>query len=74
MRPASHPIQANFTTYSEERCSIILGNSYEKTKPEMCYTTPADVGADGCRVSLKWSKFLLDQYFSRYPQIVNLER
>ncbi len=51
--PASHPIKGNFTTYSGERCIYHSpgGQFYEKTKPEMCYVTPADAVADGCRQS-----------------------
>ena len=51
--PASHPIKVNFTTYSGERCIYHLpgGLFYDRTKPEMCYATPADAVADGCRAS-----------------------
>ncbi len=51
--PASHPIKGNFTTSSGERCIFHSpgGQFYDKTKPEMCYTSPADAIADGCRPS-----------------------
>jgi hypothetical protein len=51
--PLSHPIKGNFTTYNGERCIFHQpgGQFYEKTKPEMCYVSPADAIADGCRQS-----------------------
>ena len=53
--PTSHPIKGNFTTYNGERCIFHSpgGQFYEKTKPEMCYATPADAAVDGCRASLR---------------------
>jgi hypothetical protein len=53
--PMSHPIKGNFTTYSGEHCIYHSpgGQFYDKTKAEMCYATPADAAADGCRASLR---------------------
>jgi hypothetical protein len=53
--PMSHPIKGNFTTYSGERCIYHSPGSqfYDKTKAEMCYATPADAAADGCKASLR---------------------
>jgi hypothetical protein len=53
--PMSHPIKGNLTTHSGERCIFYApgGQFYDKTKPEICYATPADAAADGCRASLR---------------------
>jgi hypothetical protein len=53
--PSTHPIKGNFTTYNGERCIFDVpgGQFYDKTKPEMCYASPADAIADGCRASLR---------------------
>jgi len=51
--PANHPIKGNFTAYSGERCIFQAPGevSYDQTKPEKCYTSPADAIADGCGAS-----------------------
>jgi len=51
--PMSHPIKGNFTAYSGERCIYHSpgGEFYDRTKTEICYATPADASADGCRPS-----------------------
>jgi hypothetical protein len=51
--PMSHPIKGNFTTYNDERCIYHSpgGEFYDRTKPEICYATPTDAIADGCRAS-----------------------
>lgn len=53
--PATHLIKGNFTTYDGERCIFHVpgGQFYEATKPEMCYRSPQDAIADGCRQSLR---------------------
>jgi hypothetical protein len=53
--PMSHPIKGNFTTYNGERCIFHSpgGQFYDRTKAEICYATPVDAIADGCRASLK---------------------
>jgi hypothetical protein len=53
--PSTHVIKGNFTTYNGERCifHIPSGQFYSRTKPEMCYRTPQDAIADGCRQSLR---------------------
>lgn len=53
--PATYPIKGNFTTYSGEPCIYHApgGQFYDRTKPEMCYASPADAVADGCRASRK---------------------
>jgi hypothetical protein len=53
--PMSHPIKGSLTTYSGERCIFHSpgGQFYDRTKAEICYATPADATADGCRVSLR---------------------
>jgi hypothetical protein len=53
--PMSHPIKGNFTAYTGERCIYHSpgGEFYDRTKPEICYATPTDAIADGCRASLR---------------------
>ena len=51
--PTSHPIKGTFTTSTGDRCIFHSpgGEFYSQTKPEMCYSLPADAVADGCRPS-----------------------
>lgn len=44
--PRSHPIKANA---SSGIYHVPGGGSYNRTKPERCYATPADAEADGFR-------------------------
>ena len=53
--PADHPIKANFTTYSGERCidHVPGGVFYGKTKPERCHVSGDEARQDGCRTSTR---------------------
>jgi hypothetical protein len=49
--PLTHPIEGNFTTYSEEQCFYHMQGweFFGKTKLERCYATETDAVRHGCR-------------------------
>jgi len=49
--PLSHPIKANFTTYSSERCIYYVPGSgaYAESRTERCYANEDEARQDGCR-------------------------
>lgn len=51
--PLTHPIKADFTTYSSERCIYYVPGSsaYAETHTERCYATEDEARQDGCRRS-----------------------
>lgn len=51
--PLSHPIKADFTTYSSERCIYYVPGSgaYGVSRTERCYATEDEARQDGCRRS-----------------------
>ncbi|HVD77760.1 MAG TPA: thermonuclease family protein, partial [Vicinamibacteria bacterium] len=51
--PLTHPIKADFTTYSSERCIYYVPGSgaYGESRTERCYATEAEARQDGCRRS-----------------------
>jgi micrococcal nuclease len=51
--PLTHPIKADFTTYSSERCIYYVPGSsaYAESRTERCYATENEARQDGCRRS-----------------------
>jgi micrococcal nuclease len=51
--PLTHPIKADFTTYSSERCIYYVPGSaaYAESRTERCYATEDEARQDGCRRS-----------------------
>ncbi|MEX2221257.1 MAG: thermonuclease family protein [Candidatus Rokuibacteriota bacterium] len=51
--PLTHPIKADFHTYSSERCIYYVPSSpaYLESRSERCYATEAEARQDGCRRS-----------------------
>ena len=51
--PLSHPIKADFATYSSERCIYYVPGSsaYAESRTERCYATEDEARQDGCRRS-----------------------
>ena len=51
--PLTHPIKADFTTYSSERCIYYVPGSgaYGESRTERCYATEDEARQDGCRRS-----------------------
>ena len=51
--PLTHPIKADFTTYSSERCIYYVPGSsaYAESRTERCYATEDEAKQDGCRRS-----------------------
>lgn len=51
--PLTHPIKADFMTYSSERCIYYVPGSsaYAETHTERCYATEDEARQDGCRRS-----------------------
>lgn len=51
--PLTHPIKADFTTYSSERCIYYVPGSsaYAESRTERCYATEDEARKDGCRRS-----------------------
>ncbi len=51
--PLSHPIKADFTTYSSERCIYYVPSSsaYAESRTERCYASEDEARQDGCRRS-----------------------
>ena len=51
--PLSHPIKADFATYSAERCIYYAPSSsaYAESRTERCYATEDEARQDGCRRS-----------------------
>lgn len=51
--PLSHPIKADFATYSSERCIYYVpgSNAYVESRTERCYATEDEARQDGCRRS-----------------------
>ena len=51
--PLSHPIKADFATYSSERCIYYVPSSsaYAESRTERCYATEDEARQDGCRRS-----------------------
>jgi micrococcal nuclease len=51
--PLTHPIKADFTTYSSERCIYYVPGSsaYAESHTERCYATEDEARQDGCRRS-----------------------
>jgi endonuclease YncB( thermonuclease family) len=51
--PLSHPIKADFRTYSSERCIYYMPSSgaYAESRTERCYATEDEARQDGCRRS-----------------------
>jgi micrococcal nuclease len=51
--PPSHPIKANFETYSAERCIYYLPGSpaYAESRTGRCYASEDEAQRDGCRRS-----------------------
>jgi micrococcal nuclease len=51
--PLSHPIKADFNTYSSERCIYYVPGSsaYAQSRTERCYASEDEARQDGCRRS-----------------------
>ena len=51
--PLSHPIKADFNTYSSERCIYYVpgGGAYAESRAERCYASEDEARQDGCRRS-----------------------
>lgn len=51
--PLSHPIKADFATYSSERCIYYVPGSgaYAESRTERCYASEDEARQDGCRRS-----------------------
>ena len=51
--PLTHPIKADFATYSSERCIYYVPGSsaYAESRTERCYATEDEARQDGCRRS-----------------------
>ena len=51
--PLSHPIKADFATYSSERCIYYVPSSgaYAESRTERCYASEDEARQDGCRRS-----------------------
>jgi micrococcal nuclease len=51
--PLSHPIKADFNTYSAERCIYYVPGSgaYAESRTERCYSSEDEARQDGCRRS-----------------------
>jgi micrococcal nuclease len=51
--PVTHPIKADFATYSSERCIYYVPGSgaYAESRTERCYATEDEARQDGCRRS-----------------------
>jgi micrococcal nuclease len=51
--PVSHPIKADFETYSAERCIYYMPTSgaYAESRTQRCYATEDEARKDGCRRS-----------------------
>jgi len=51
--PLSHPIKADFSTYSAERCIYYVPGSeaYAESRTERCYASEDEARQDGCRRS-----------------------
>jgi micrococcal nuclease len=51
--PVSHPIKADFETYSAERCIYYVPGSgaYAESRTQRCYATEDEARKDGCRRS-----------------------
>lgn len=51
--PLSHPIKADFETYSAERCIYYVPGStaYAESRTQRCYATEDEARQDGCRRS-----------------------
>lgn len=51
--PLTHPIKADFATYSSERCIYYVPGSsaYAESRTERCYATENEARQDGCRRS-----------------------
>jgi micrococcal nuclease len=51
--PLSHPIKADFNTYSAERCIYYVPGSgaYAESRTERCYASEDEARQDGCRRS-----------------------
>ena len=51
--PLTHPIKADYTTYSSERCIYYVPGSsaYAESRTERCYATEDEARQDGCRRS-----------------------
>lgn len=51
--PLSHPIKADFNTYSSERCIYYVPGSaaYAESRTERCYASEDEARRDGCRRS-----------------------
>ena len=51
--PLSHPIKADFNTYSSERCIYYVpaSGAYAESRTERCYASEDEARQDGCRRS-----------------------